>query len=94
MSDSAEETIYSLMNKYPTSSCNLYNWTMTYNMSTSLGTVACYSAIASKSSPSGKVANESQSFYPVTTANATIVQLPTWHVGCQTFTLKKEDEIG
>jgi hypothetical protein len=74
-SDSAEETEYSPLNRYPTGGCNLHDWTMTYNMSTSLGTTACCSVVASKSSPNRKVANESHSFYPVTTANATIVQL-------------------
>jgi hypothetical protein len=67
---------------------------MTYNVSTSLGTAACHSVVASKSSLNRKVANESQSFYPVTTANATIVQLPTRHVGCWTSTSEKEDETG
>jgi hypothetical protein len=76
-SDGAEETEYSLLNRYPTGGCNLHDWTMTYNMSTSLGTTAYRSIVASKSSPNCKVANESQSFYPVTIANATIVQLPT-----------------
>jgi hypothetical protein len=93
-SDSAEETIYSALNRYPTGGCDLHDWTMTYNVSTSLGTAACRSAVASKSSPNRKVANESQLFYPVTTANTTTVQLPTWHVGCWTSTLKKEDETG
>jgi hypothetical protein len=93
-SDSAEETEYSLLNKYPTGGCNLHDWTMTYNISTSLGTAACRSVAASKSSPNHKVANESQSFYPVTTANATTIQLPTWHVGCRTSTSEKEDETG
>jgi hypothetical protein len=65
---------------------------MTYNVSTSLGTVACRSVVAFKSSPNRKVANESQSFYPVTTTNATTVQLPTGHVGCRTSTSEKEDE--
>jgi hypothetical protein len=65
---------------------------MTYNVSTSLGTAACRSVIASKSSPNRKVANESQSFYPVTIANATTVQLPIGHVGCRTSTSEKEDE--
>jgi hypothetical protein len=91
-SDSAEETVYSPLNRYPISGCDLYDWTMTYNVSTSLGTAACLSAIASKSSSSRKVANESQSFHPVTTANATIVQLPTGHVGCRTSTSEKENE--
>jgi hypothetical protein len=91
--DSAEETVYSPLNRYPTSNYVLHNWIMTYNVSTSLGTTACRSAIASKSSPSRKVANESQSFYPITTVNATIVQLPTGHVGCRTSTSEKEDEI-
>jgi hypothetical protein len=67
---------------------------MAYNMSTSLGTVACRSAAASKSSPNRKVANELQSFYLITTANATTVQLPTGHVGCRTSTSEKEDETG
>jgi hypothetical protein len=93
-SDGAKETEYSLLNRYPTGGCNLYNWTMTYNVSTSLGTAACRSVVASKSSPNRKVANESQSFYPVTTTNATIVQLPMGHVGCRTSTSKKEDETG
>jgi hypothetical protein len=94
MSDIIEETVYSSLNRYPTGGCDLHDWTMTYNVSTSLGTAACRSAIASKSSPSRKVANEPQSFYPVTTANATTVQLPIGHVGCQTSTSKKEDETG
>jgi hypothetical protein len=72
----------------------LHDWTMTYNVSTSLGTTACRSVVASKSSPNRKVANESQWFYPVTTANATTVQLPTGHVGCRTSTSEKEDETG
>jgi hypothetical protein len=93
-SDSAEETVYSPLNRYPTGGCDLHDWTMTYNMSTSLGIGACRSTITSKSSPSHKVANESQSFYPVTIANATTVQLPTGHVGCRTSTLEKEDETG
>jgi hypothetical protein len=93
-SDSIEKIEYSLLNRYPTGGCNLHNWTMTYNMSTSLGIAVCRSVVASKSSPNHKVANESQSFYPVTTANATTVQLPIGHVGCQTFTSKKEDETG
>jgi hypothetical protein len=67
---------------------------MAYNMSTSLGTVACRSAAASKSSPNRKVANELQSFYLITTANATTVQLLTGHVGCRTSTSEKEDETG
>jgi hypothetical protein len=67
---------------------------MTYNVSTSLGTAACRSVVASKSSPNRKVANELQSFYPVTIANATTVQLPIGHVGCRTFTSEKEDETG
>jgi hypothetical protein len=79
---------------YPTSGCHLHDWTMTYNVSMSLGTAACRSAVASKSSPSRKVANESQSFYLVTTVNTTTVQLPTRHVGCQTSTSEKEDETG
>jgi hypothetical protein len=94
MSDSADETVYSPLHKYQTSGYDLQDWTMTYNVSTSLGTVACHSTVASKSSPSRKVANESQSFYPVTTANATIVQLPTGHIGCRTSASKKEDETG
>jgi hypothetical protein len=94
MSDGAEETEYSLLNRYPTGGCNLHYWTMTYNVSTSLATTACRSVVTSKSSPNRKVANESQSFYPVTTANATTVQLPTGHVGCRTSTSEKEDEIG
>ena len=77
MSNNADETIYSLLNKYPTGGCNLHDWTMIYNVSTSLGTVACHSAVVSKSAPSRKVANDWQLFYPVTTANATTVQLPT-----------------
>jgi hypothetical protein len=81
MSDSVDETVYSPLNKYPTGGYDLHDWRMTYNVSTSLGTVACRSAVASKSSPSCKVANESQLFYPITTANATTVQLPTGHVG-------------
>jgi hypothetical protein len=40
------------------------------------------------------VANESQSFYLVTTANATTVQLPIGHIGCRTSTSEKEDETG
>jgi hypothetical protein len=52
--DSAEETVYSLLNRYPTGGYDLHDWTMTYNMSTSLGTVACHSAVVSKSSPSRK----------------------------------------
>jgi hypothetical protein len=92
--DSAEEIVYSPLNKYPTCGCDLHDWTMTYNVSTSLGIAACRSTVASKSSPSCKVANESQSFYLVTTANATIVQLSTGHVGCRTSTSKKEDETG
>jgi hypothetical protein len=91
-SDTAEKTEYSPLNKYPTGGCNLHDWTMTYNVSTSLGTTACRSVVASKSSPNRKVANESQSFYSVTTANATTVQLPTGHVGCRTSTSEKEDE--
>jgi hypothetical protein len=94
MSDSAEETEYSPLNRYPTGGYNLHDWTMTYNVSTSLGTAACHSVVASKSSPNHKVANESQSFYPVTIANATTVQLPTGHVGCRTSTSEKEDETG
>jgi hypothetical protein len=93
-SNSSEETVYSPLNMYPTGGCDLHDWTMTYNVSTSLGTTAYCSTVASKSSPSRKVANESQSFYPVTTANATIVQLSTGHVGCRTSTLEKEDETG
>jgi hypothetical protein len=93
-SDSAKETEYSPLNRYPTGGCNLHDWTMTYNVFTSLGTAACRSVVASKSSPNRKVANESQSFYPVTTANATTVQLPTGHVGCRTSTSEKEDETG
>jgi hypothetical protein len=93
-SDSAEETEYSPLNRYPTGGCNLHHWTMTYNVSTSLGIAACRSIVASKSSPNRKVANESQSFYLVTTANATTVQLPTGHVGCRTSTSEKEDETG
>jgi hypothetical protein len=94
MLDSAEETEYSPLNRYPTGSYNLYDWTMTYNVSTSLGIAACRSVVASKSSPNHKVANESQSFYPIITANATTVQLPTGHVGCRTSTSEKEDETG
>jgi hypothetical protein len=94
MSDSAEEIEYSPLNMYPTCGCNLHDWTMTYNVSTSLGTAACRSVVASKSSPNRKVANESQSFYLVTTANATTIQLPTGHVGCRTSTSEKEDETG
>jgi hypothetical protein len=93
-SDTAEETEYSPLNRYPTGGCNLYDWTMTYNVSTSLGTAACRNVVASKSSPNRKVANESQSFYLVTTTNATTVQLPTGHVGCRTSTSEKEDETG
>jgi hypothetical protein len=93
-SDYAEETVYSPLNRYPTCGCDLHDWTMTYNVSTSLGIAACRSAVASKSSPSCKVANELQSFYPVITANVTIVQLPTGHVGCRTSTSEKEDETG
>jgi hypothetical protein len=92
--DSTDENVYSPLNGYPTGGCDLHNWTMTYKVSTSLGTAACRSAVASKLSPSCKVANESQSFYPVTTANATTVQLPTGHIGCQTSTSEKEDETG
>jgi hypothetical protein len=91
-SNSAEETVYSPLNRYPTGGCDLHDWTMTYNVSMSLDRVACRSAVASKSSSIRKVANELQSFYPITTANATTVQLPTGHVGCQTSTLEKEDE--
>jgi hypothetical protein len=93
-SDNVEETVYSPLNRYPTGGYDLHNWKMTYNVSTSLGTAARRSIVASKSSPSHKVANESQSFYPVTTANATTIQLPTGHVGCQTSTSEKEDETG
>jgi hypothetical protein len=89
-----EETVYSPLNRYPIGGCDLHDWTMNYNVSTSLGTAACCSTVASKSSPSLKVTNESQSFYPVTTANATTVQLPTGHVGCRTSISEKEDEIG
>jgi hypothetical protein len=92
--NSAEETIYSLLNRYLTGGCDLHDWTMTYNVSTSLGIAACRSTIASKSSPSRKVANESQLFYPVTIVNATTIQLPIGHVGCRTSILKKEDETG
>jgi hypothetical protein len=92
--DNVEETEYSPLNRYPTGGYNLHDWTMTYNLSTSLGTVACRSVVASKSSPNCKVANESQSFYPITTANATTVQLPTGHIGCRTSTSEKEDETG
>jgi hypothetical protein len=92
--DNTEETEYSPLNRYPIGGCNLHDWTMTYNVSTSLGTAACRSVVTSKSSPNRKVANESQSFYAVTIANATIVQLPTGHVGCRTSTSKKEDETG
>jgi hypothetical protein len=61
-SDSAEETVYSPLNKYPTRGCDLYDWTMTYNVSTSLGTAACRSAVASKSLPSRtQVITQSQS---------------------------------
>jgi hypothetical protein len=94
MSDSVEETEYSPLNWYSKGGCNLHDWTMTYNLSTSLGTAACRSVVASKSSSNHKVANESQSFYPVTTANATTVQLPTGHIGCRTSTSEKEDETG
>jgi hypothetical protein len=94
MSDGAEETEYSLLNRYPIGGYNLHDWTMTYNVSTSLGTAAYRSVVASKSSPNRKIANESQSFYPVTTANATTVQPPTGHVGCRTSTSEKEDETG
>jgi hypothetical protein len=94
ISDSTEEIEYSLLNRYPTSGYNLHDWTMTYNVSTSLGTAACRSVVASKSSSNRKVTNESQSFYPVTTTNATTVQLPTGHVGCRTSTSEKEDETG
>jgi hypothetical protein len=93
-SDSLEETEYSPLNRYPTGGCNLHDWTMTYNVSTSLDTAACRSVVASKSSPNRKVANDSQSFYPVATANATTIQLPTGHVGCWTSTSEKEDETG
>jgi hypothetical protein len=55
-SDGTEETEYSLLNRYPTGGCNLHDWTMTYNVSTSLGTAACRSVVASKSSPNRKVA--------------------------------------
>jgi hypothetical protein len=72
----------------------LYDWTMTYNVSTSLDIAACHSTVASKLSPSCKVANESQSFYSITTANTTIVQLSTGHIGCRTSTSEKEDETG
>jgi hypothetical protein len=34
-SDTAEKTEYSPLNKYPTGGCNLHDWTMTYNVSTS-----------------------------------------------------------
>jgi hypothetical protein len=89
--DNVEETVYSPLNRYRTGGCDLHEWTMTYNVSTSLGTTAC----RAQSHPSHHpVANESQSFYIVTTANATIVQLPTGHVGCQTSISEKEDEIG
>jgi hypothetical protein len=94
ISDSVEKTEYSPLNRYPTGGCNLHDWTMTYNVSTSLGTAACRSVVASKSSPNHKVANELQSFYLVTTANATTIQLPTGHVGCQASTSEKEDETG
>jgi hypothetical protein len=94
MSDRKEEIEYSQLNRYPIGGCNLHDWTMTYNVSTSLGTAACRSVVASKSSPNRKVANESQLFYLVTTANATTVQLPTRHVGCRTSTSEKEDETG
>jgi hypothetical protein len=55
MSDIVKETEYSLLNRYPTGGCNLHDWTMTYNVSTSLGTTACRSIVASKSSPNRKV---------------------------------------
>jgi hypothetical protein len=45
-SDNAEETIYSPLNMYPTGGCDLHDWTMTYNVSTSLGIAACRSAVA------------------------------------------------
>jgi hypothetical protein len=57
-SDSVDETVYSPLNRDPIGGCNLHDWTMTYNVSMSLGTTACHSAVASKSSPSRKVANE------------------------------------
>jgi hypothetical protein len=91
-SDSAKKTVYSLLNRYRTGDYDFHDWTMTSNVSTSLDTAAYRSVVASKSSPSRKVANESQSFYPVTTTNATTVQLPTWHVGCRMSTSEKEDE--
>jgi hypothetical protein len=53
-SDNAEETVYSLLNRYPTGGCDLHDWTMTYNVSPSLGTAAWRSAVASKSSPGRK----------------------------------------
>jgi hypothetical protein len=93
-SDSADGIVYSPLNGYPTGGCDLHNWTMTYNVSTSLGTATCRSVVASKSSPSRKITNESQSFYAATTPNATTVQLPTGHVGCRTSTSEKEDETG
>ena len=93
-SDNAEEIVYLPLNRCRTCCCDLHDWTMTYNVSTSLDTATCCSAVASKSSPSRKVANESQSFYLVTIANATTVKLPTRHVGCRTSTSEKEDEIG
>jgi hypothetical protein len=93
-SDNVEENEYSPLNRYLTGGCNLHDWTMTYNVSMSLGTSTCCNVVASKSSPNHKVANESQSFYPVITANANIVQLPTGHIGCRTSTSEKEDETG
>jgi hypothetical protein len=93
-SDSVDKTVYSYLNRYPTGGYDLHDWTMTSIVSTSLGTAACRSAVASKSSPNRKVVNESQSFYPVTTTNATTVQLPTGHVGCRTSISEKEDETG
>jgi hypothetical protein len=54
--DSADETVYSPLNKYPIGGCDLHDWTVTYNVSTSLGTATCRSAVDFKSSPSRKVA--------------------------------------
>jgi hypothetical protein len=47
MLDNANEIIYSPLNRYPTGGYDLHDWTMTYNVSTSLGTAACRSAVAS-----------------------------------------------
>jgi hypothetical protein len=50
--------------------------------------------VVAQSHPSHHLVAKSQSFYLVTTANATIIQLPTGHVGCQTSTSEKKDETG